>query len=333
MSSLIPLGIHQTIKRLGRVLFIVLSRLVIVITMLMIAGVIYESIAEVVDNRSIPFVGQLVDVGGYRMHISCMGTGSPTVVIDSGLGDWSTSWINIQTEVANTTRVCIYDRAGYAWSEKGPQPRTSRLFVTELHSLLGKSGISGPYVLVGHSLGGLTARLFASEYPKLVAGVVMVDSMSPGLIAQDSGSVTTNGRSIFSIDSIMPAIAQLGIVRLAARPVGAISPTPTEREKIKLAFISRPVYYQTLQDEIRAIPESLAQASRVQTLGDMPLIVLTRALGNSKFDEDWRVKQSELLKLSIDSEQLMADKSGHNIELDQPEAVIEAILKMVAQVR
>ena len=321
------------IKRLGRALFTVLSRILIVVTVILILGAIYETVAEAIDNSSIPKTGQLVDEGGFRLHISCAGAGSPTVIIDSGLGDWSVSWVGIQTEVAKTTRVCIYDRAGYAWSEAGPQPRTSFQFARELHTLLKAAGISGPYVLVGHSLGGLTARIFAHEHADEVGGVVLIDSMSPGTIVQDPASVRTEVRSLFSIYSIMPAFARVGVVRLAARPVGAFSSTPTERERIKMAFMSRAVYFQTLQDEIRAVPESLAQASTVQTLGDMPLIILTRTLGNSTFDEDWRVKQSQLLQLSSDSQQIFAENAGHNIELDQPEIVIKVILEMVAKVR
>ncbi len=193
----IPMGAVDHLKRLGRILFIIMVRLAVVSLGLMLAGAIYESIAETVENQTIPLVGQMVDIGGYRLHISCAGTGGPTVVIDSGVGDWSTSWVGVQAEVAKTTRACVYDRAGYGWSEVGPQPRTSAQFVYELHALLQGANINGPYVVVGHSLGGLTAQLFAHDYPEEVAGVVLVDSLNPGNVHQDPATIKTPERSAF----------------------------------------------------------------------------------------------------------------------------------------
>jgi pimeloyl-ACP methyl ester carboxylesterase len=193
-----PLVLADHLKRLVRVFFIILFRLVGVFLLFILAGAVYESIAEAVENQAIPLVGQLVDVGGYRLHISCLGTGSPTVVIDTGVGDWSTTWVGIQARVAAITRICIYDRAGYGWSEVGPQPRTSQQFVKELHVLLERADISGPYIMVGHSLGGLTARLFAYDYPLEVVGVVFVDSLNPGSVTQDPTTVKTRYRSTFS---------------------------------------------------------------------------------------------------------------------------------------
>jgi pimeloyl-ACP methyl ester carboxylesterase len=329
----IPLGAVDYLRRLGRILFIIIVRLAVVILGLILAGAVYESIAEAVENQTIPLVGQLVDIGGYRLHISCAGTSSPTVVIDSGVGDWSTSWVGVQAEVAKTTRVCVYDRAGYGWSEAGPQPRTSAQFVYELHALLQSANINGPYVVVGHSLGGLTAQLFAHDYPEDVAGVVLVDSLNPGNVRQDPATIKTPERSGFGPESILPALARIGIMRLAMRPLGFIPRLSPEGQRAKLAFLSRPVYFQTLQDEYRAFPENLAQASAVQTLGNMPLIVLSRALGKTPADEAWQLQQTGLLKLSSDSRQIIADKSGHNIEIDQPEVVVEAILKIITELR
>ena len=333
MSSLNKMESLEYLKNLGRMLNIILLRFAVLILGLILAGVIFETIAETIENRAIPLVGQLIDVGGYRLHISCAGTGSPTVVIDSGVGDWSTSWVGVQANIARTTQVCIYDRAGYGWSEAGPQPRTSQQFVKELYTLLKKAGITGPYVVVGHSLGGLTARLFSYDYPSEVAGVVLVDSMDPGTTPLDLANIKTPVRSIFGMESVLPVMARMGIMRFVVRPLGFIPNLPPEGQNAKLAFLSRPVYFQTLQDEYRAIPESLAQASAVQTLGHLPLIVLSRALGTSPVDAAWQVKQTELLLLSSDSQQIIAEKSGHNIEIDQPEAVVDAILKMVMGLR
>jgi pimeloyl-ACP methyl ester carboxylesterase len=118
----------------------------------------------------------MVDVGGYSLHINCVGQGSPTVVLDAGSGGFSAQWVRVQREVSGTTRVCAYDRAGMGWSEMGPQPRDAKQITGELHTLLGKAGIEGPYVLVGHSFGGMYMQTYAARYPDEVAGVALVDS-------------------------------------------------------------------------------------------------------------------------------------------------------------
>src|SRR3712207_632680 len=132
--------------------------------------------AKAALRASHPPIGQLVDVGGYKLHISCVGVGSPTVVLDAGAGDLGLAWAQVQPTVARSTRVCTYDRAGLDWSEQSPQPRTAEVMVDELHTLLTKAGIAGPYVLGGHSLGGLVIRQYAHTYPAGVAGIVLVDS-------------------------------------------------------------------------------------------------------------------------------------------------------------
>src|SRR5512138_3062311 len=131
-----------------------LGRIVVFAGGLMLLGAIYESMAEASDARVYPPPGQLVDVGGYRLHINCTGTGSPTVVIVAGAGDWSTTWGVVQPEVAKTTRVCTYDRAGLGWSDANSLPSDAARFARELHTLLQNANVPGPYVMVGHSLGG-----------------------------------------------------------------------------------------------------------------------------------------------------------------------------------
>src|SRR5688572_24745685 len=151
---------------------------------LALVGYIYESMAEAADAKAYPPPGELVDVGGYRLHINCTGTGSPIVVIDAGQGDWSTSWGSVQHEVAKTTRICTYDRAGMGWSEAGPLPRDAAQFAKELHTLLQNANVPGPYVMVGHSLGGASVRVFVHDYTSEVAGVVLIESMNPGQATQ-----------------------------------------------------------------------------------------------------------------------------------------------------
>ncbi len=145
------------------------------------AGAIYLKIEYSQDRRMRPPPGRLVDVGGYRMHIDCIGKGSPTVVLDSGLSDSSLSWYKVQPEVAKFTRVCSYDRAGLGWSEPSRNPRNSGVFAEELHTVLHNAKINSPFVLVGHSMGGYDVRIFASRFPSEVVGMVLVDSAHPDL--------------------------------------------------------------------------------------------------------------------------------------------------------
>ncbi len=150
--------------------------LVILLVLVVLASVVYQGIASAVDASAYPPPGRLVDVGGFRLHIHCTGSGGPTVILDAGNGGSSLDWSLVQPGVATFTRVCSYDRAGYGWSDSGPTPRTSERIVRELHTLLVNAGVPGPYVLVGHSFGGLNMRLYTYTYPQDVAGLVLVDS-------------------------------------------------------------------------------------------------------------------------------------------------------------
>ena len=174
----------QPTKRRGRRILTWLGGIVGVLLVLGLVGWIYEPLAEAADAKAYPPPGKMVDVGGYRLHLNCTGSGSPTVVIESGLGDSSATWGWVQPEVAKTTRVCTYDRAGMGWSETSPQPRTAREFAKELHTLLAKANEPGPYVLVGHSLGGYTVRVYAHDYPAEVVGVVFVDPQNLSVSVQ-----------------------------------------------------------------------------------------------------------------------------------------------------
>jgi pimeloyl-ACP methyl ester carboxylesterase len=298
---------------------------------LMLLGALYESAAEAADARAYLPPGQMVDVGGHRLHINCVGTGSPTVVIDAGWGDWSATWSSsVQPAVANTTRVCTYDRAGYGYSEAGPLPRTAEHFAQELHALLREARVPGPYVLVGHSLGGAPVRVFAHEYAPEVAGVVLIESMNPQGVELSAASEPPPPDSLAGVDWILTLPARVGLVRLLAGPLKLADGLSAEGANAYVAFSVTPRHYQTWIDEGRGIPASLAQAGAITSLGAVPLIVLSRGR-----DQDARhqQEQSDLLHLSSDSQQVFAEQSGHNVQLDQPEAAVGAIVAMVQRSR
>jgi pimeloyl-ACP methyl ester carboxylesterase len=326
MSNQTQIAAMDSPKRRGRGRFRWLGGAVVLVLGLILVGTIYESVSEAADIRAYPPPGQMVDVGGYRLHINCTGTGSPTVVIDAGWGDWSLSWGWVQEEVAKTTQVCTYDRAGMGYSEAGPLPRNAKQFAKELHILLERANIARPYVLAGHSLGGLPVRVFAHDYPTEVSGVVLIDSMSPGQMTQPPTEVKPQTPSQSSGVSFPSLLARIGLVRVLTGPIGS----PSEAKTAYAAFSATPRSVQAWADEGASVPESLAQADAVKTFGDLPLIVLTAGLNKQP---DWQTMQVELLQLSSNSQQMFADKSGHNIQTDQPEAAVAAIVKLVSQLR
>src|ERR671915_229765 len=146
---------------------------------LAVIGAIYQAVATQIDQRTYSPPGEMVDVGDHSLHINCIGQGSPTVILEAASGGMSAHWVRVQQQLAQTTRVCAYDRAGLGWSESGPEPRDAKQVSGELHVLLEGADVPGPYVLVGHSYGGLYAGIYAGRYADEVAGLVLVDSSHP----------------------------------------------------------------------------------------------------------------------------------------------------------
>jgi alpha/beta hydrolase family protein len=154
---------------------------------ILLLGTVYQAVAESSDRQAYLPPGQLLDVDGHKMHINCQGEGSPTVILEAGAFSFSSEWYWVQQQLSPTHRVCAYDRAGNGWSEPGPTPRDGLHIVHDLHQLLEQANEPGPYVLVGHSLGGVLSPIYASEYPDEVLGIVMVDSAIPPSWPEKSG--------------------------------------------------------------------------------------------------------------------------------------------------
>jgi pimeloyl-ACP methyl ester carboxylesterase len=320
---------QKRVGQIGRGLLVALALLVA----LGGVGAVYESVAEAADTRAYPPPGRMIDVGGYRLHLNCIGAGSPTVVIEAGWGDSSVSWSSwVQPAAARTTRVCTYDRAGMGYSDPGPLPRTAQQFARELHTLLVRADVPGPYVLVGHSLGGLLVRVFTHEYPTDVVGVVLIDSMSPSTATSSASGIPAQSDAPSIVDWLLTLPARTGLLRLLAGPLQLSAGLSPEVANAYTAYSVTPRSLQAGIDEGRGMPDSLAQAGAVKSFGALPLIVLSRGVVPGQ-DQDWQRMQTELLALSSSSQQLFADKSGHSIQLDQPEAAVSAIEKMVEQTR
>src|SRR5215204_6943645 len=179
-------------------------------------GVVCQIIAAARDRRAFPPPGRLVDVGGFRLHVHALGSVSntPTVILEGGAGLGSATWAWVQPRVAERTRVVAYDRAGVGWSDRGPEPRDGRQIATELHAALEGAGIGGPYVLVGHSFGGVYVRVFADLYPDEVAGLVLVDPTHPDQIERSPREAQAM-RTTRQLMRVFDGLSHIGLLRLA----------------------------------------------------------------------------------------------------------------------
>ncbi len=256
-------------------------RALLVLALLALTGFVYQTIASAVDASSYPAPGKLVDVGGYRLHLNCTGSGPagiPTVILEAAFDDTSLAWSKVQPRVASFARVCSYDRAGYGWSDAGPAPRTAAHIVTELHRVLARARVPGPYVLVGHSYGGAIVQLYAFTYQQQLAGLVLVDSVHED---QDRyPDVALGGPGLFRFCS---AVAPFGLARLLGFLFYATSEYPATVQPAVMALDHQTRNCQTAGDELAAEGESLAQLRAARhSLGDLPLVVLTRGQQVSK---------------------------------------------------
>ena len=320
-----------------------------------------QTVTTVIKPPSPP--GKLVDVGGWRLHLNCTGNNkgsSPTVVLESGAGDFSFDWGLVQPGISRFTRVCSYDRAGNAWSDLGPRPRTMKQVAFELHTALMKTGSNGPYVLVGQSIGGLLMRTFAAQYPKEVAGIVLIDSTHEDNQLFLNGKIQrmrelSQGRTIPPIQTAIPAadkalsLEERQQLEDFLKQVGPakINPPfdrlPLRIQQVRLWALAQPQHYVADNDPYWGEEFAEIYAARKThdyPLGDTPLIVLTR--GKSEYpdieegrqlNEDRKRMQLDLLNLSRNSKQIIATTSGHHIQLDDPELVINAIRQLVDSVR
>ena len=303
--------------------------------------------------------GRLVSVGHHRLHIRCDGDGGPPVVFDAALGGSSLSWSLVQPAVARFTRACSYDRAGFGWSDAGPLPRTAGRIADELHELLRAAAVPPPYVLVGHSYGGLVTRLYASRHPNDVAGLVLIEPAIPeewtnpsdeqrALIARGVRlcryGATASRRGLAQLVSVL---VRLGALRAARLVVGLVSrgglrredegilapiwKLPPEVRGVLREMWTQPKFFEALGSQIDTICES---ATAVIGAGpadydDLPLTVLSSARSR----EQRLQADAALARRSTRGRHMLAAESGHWIPLDAPQVVIDAIAAMVEEIR
>ena len=296
-----------------------------------------------------PPPGKLVDAGGHLLHIHAMGKGKPVVVFENGSGDFSFIWDLVQPEISKTTMTVSYDRAGYAWSESGPLPRSGRQIAYELHTALHNAGINGPYILVGQSFGGFLVRSFARFYKNEIAGIVLVDALN-----EDSRIVINNkpmrirewAKGEHAPDpqnktkqNTPPDTPQVVKLDTSIDPI--LTELPANDQKLWIWAQSQPQYRKAGGNEMNWSPEDVAdmyanKGKPGYMLGNIPLMVLARGNGDysglpdSAALENERLQlQKDLSHLSTNSKLLFDKNSGHNIHLEDPAFVIDAIKQVV----
>lgn len=290
---------------------------------------VYERISrKVVESRFSP-EGEMVDVGDHQLHILKQGSGGPTVVFESGLDTFGhLSWYKIEKEVSQFTTTVSYDRAGVLWSDRGSSPKTSEAMTNELTALLTRGGYAKPYILVGHSIAGITLRDFVSRNKEDIAGILFVDASNPDQVNRIPPELNQ-----FPARWLVEFASSFGILRLLSA-----DKFPNTNSEDQINIIGPALIHSSIGAAVEEMENVTALANegrKITTFGDIPLIVITGTSPSRndsiplEYREDmtriWSELQKELLSLSSDSKQILAPQSGHYIQLDQPEIVIAAI--------
>jgi pimeloyl-ACP methyl ester carboxylesterase len=315
---------------------------------------VYQWLGARNDRRRFLGLGTLIDVGGgRRIYMSDMGSGGPTVIFESGIAATSQNWLRMQESVAEFARAVTYDRGGLGWSSAGKSARTPSNIARELRDLLQRAGVPPPYVLVGHSFGGLVVRRYAAEYPADVVGVVLVDAMRPEEWPPVNETQRAHLDRGLRLTGIAVPIARFGLARFAttsqlcrsgkasrifSRAAGKggrhvldritceVSKMPREVWPIVAAHWSTPHFYHGLSAHLKAVPATVVEMHDTEPITSSPVVLLTPGSAEPLSEE-------QLRRIGPDTQQVIALKSGHWVHLDEPELVLNAIRTMVEQSR
>jgi len=321
----------------------ILLALVAIVVVATAAGAVWQRVATGRDEARFPMPGTRFDIGGRALHLHCAGEGPVTVVLENGLTANYSTWLLVQPRLAEMTRVCNYDRAGMGWSDPSPDPTRAEFVSRDLARLLDVAAIAPPYVLVGWSAGGVFARRFQHEHPESVAGLVFVDSSHEQqrlrLPEQPGGDSMAGPREQLVL---CDRVAWTGAVRLsgAMAQINARLDLPETVGAELLAMSNRSSYCRGVLKEIEGFPLDLVADRGPETLGDLPLVVLTRGRASqpddfpgvelpaeflAEQDRVWNALQAELAALSTRVIHRVVDDSGHAIPLEAPDAVVDAV--------
>ena len=314
-------GIDELAGQANKALRYVLGVELTALFLLAAIGFIYERQAQKLDRKLYPAPGRLVDIGGYRLHIDCAGKG-PTVVLEYGHQGSYVDWHILRPQIADFARVCIYDRAGYGWSDSSPKPRMPSAMADELHTLLHSAGEAPPYILVGHSFGGLNALMFAHKFPSETAGVVLVDASLPKMMFP----LGWRERMRFRLTQL---VMPFGLPRWRGWCGGS---APEQLGGLKRAISCRSSLYGNYYRERSSFPQSASEIQSIPSIGSIPLIVIARdpiAQNASAQEIEWNRLQRERAKLSSSSEFVIAAGSGHDVPVEKADVIAAAVKKLI----
>jgi pimeloyl-ACP methyl ester carboxylesterase len=313
------------------------------LALLLVVGVLFEQVASRYDWQRYPPPGRLIATEGHRLHLHCTGEGSPVVLVEAGHGMWSLDWQPVR-ERFTASRFCAYDRAGYGWSDAASTSRAGDQIVAELRALLHTAGEEGPFVLVGHLLGGMYVRLYAATYPDDVAALVLVDPRHEAQSAREPPWLTEQVGAMAITFGRMAWLARVGLGRLVGpyieQPPAAL---PSELHPTYRAHVYQAKHLDAAGGELLEMAATEARLQVAGTLTDRPLRLIVRSEpmlvppemsdNPMELDNMLRELEQEYLRLSSRSSRIVADQSGHLVHLDRPDVVAEVLDAVVAEVR
>ncbi|WP_405115493.1 alpha/beta hydrolase [Paenibacillus sp. FSL K6-1217] len=323
--------------RLLKLLLILISLSVLIAG----SGFLYEATSSTLAAKDYPAPGKLVDAGGYKLHIRQQGSGAATIIMEAGSGETSLSWRDIPDQLAEAATVVTYDRAGYAWSEQADTERTGANIVRELHTALQNAGLPGPYLMVGHSLGGMYARLFTQTYPEEVTGLVLIDARPENDDRETKPILEAEHYAGNPSASMLTLLKRSGVLRLFQDQLLEGLVAKQDRAQF-INVISTPAYF-AAKDQEAELASTTEDAIRGQHFGTLPVKIIARGLpqdytafgmseeAGRRLEDIWQAGQRGMLSLSSDSELIVAGKSGHMVIHDQPELVVKAILSVLEE--
>ena len=296
--------------RVGSVLRRV-TAIVGVLLALAVLGAGYEHASEMSDTARYPAPGQLVDIGGHRLHLLCVGQGTPTVVLEAAHGGTVAHWVRVQQAVADAAQatVCAYDRAGAGWSDPGPDPRDARHLAAELDALLVAAGLARPLVLVAHSYGGLVARVYAAEHPRDLQGMVLLEGLPPDFWARQGLPESTANGVPLPVEGA-GLVARLGLLRLSGFPPADAALPERQYAEVR-ALQATPKFGDLLAGTERGFKASLAQARGVDSLGVVPLLVVVGGASEASDPVAYEL-QAEQTRLSTLGTLVVVPEATHN---------------------
>ncbi len=321
--------------------------LVALALVLSVAGATYQWVASRSDSKRFPMPGERVDIGGRSLHLYCSGDGPVTVLLENGLGGNYAAWRLVQSEIAKFARVCNYDRAGMGWSDPSDRPTQSEFVADDLHRLVSAAGLSAPFVLVGWSAGGVFIRRYLHDYPEGIIGLVFVDSAHEQQRQRlvEPGDAEQHRRQAEDQLDACRALAWTGVVRASGvmRQMTAPLHMPADFEDEVVAMQNRTNHCGGVAREMQGFDHDVSQTDPPASIGDIPLVVLTRGRATSpkdfptpvsqasidQFDQTWLTLQNELAALSTHSSHRIVKDSGHAIPMQAPMAVVDAVRDIV----